>query len=509
MPLVDWLITFALLAGLTTVARCRRRLRALDRGAYRHFSAGLVLMTIATLLRIYSSAGLLDLIPFLAEPLFNQLLTWVFVITGMTLIISGLAGWLPIARRLQVNDQERLARLEIFRHIEQLASIEPRVEPFMQAVLRHLVRDLGFSGGLVFTCTASGDRVRILDQQGLPHSVDTLTLRRGGSSGVRIVDSLSMCNLPDAVGAPSFVLPVSVAGAVRAAFVLYSDDDRAISHEAALDLRLAADIISRRIADSTRVLQLEHHEHRNRIYRHMVSRFANSTDLGALLTTLVRDIRPLVPIDLASLHLLADDRATMDRVTIGRHDKQLVERSVNRPEYLSRVRALCSPDRPEIFSLAGNLAELTLHDLPGDSRSVAVMAFPESGVVRTLVLLSGPRPGAFSVTDLQTIEYFLPILAARSALDTARRVESDAPSDFLRRRQMVRFHQSRPGIRSSLSGILGSVELLRTGAPRSTEATDRYLEIIDRSARKISDIISGDTVALTPGPAERDTHATR
>lgn len=516
LPLVDWLITFVLLATLTVVARWRKALRALDRRAYRHFSAGLVTVTAAMLLRLYAGAGLLDPIPFLAEPLFSQLLIWVVVITGMTLITSGLAGWLPIARRRHVAGRERMHRLEIFHHLEQLASIEPRVEPFMKAVLRHLVRGGEFSGGVVFSCSADRNRVKVLDQVSLPDTITSLRLHTEMTDGaVRLDRCLTMVDLPPALREPAFVLPITVADHTRAAFLLYREDNRPVTGEAALDLRLTADIIARRIADSTRQMKLEHYEHRNRIFRHLSRQMSRSRDVAEMVQTFVREISPLVRIDLVRLMMLDRATGTIDRITIGQHDTQLVERSISTPEELGAVLAMCNREQAEVFVLDGATALRVRAAMPGTSDSVAVMAFPQQGEIRSLIYLGGPRPQTFAATELQALEYFLPLIAAALAADRASRPDGVEAVDFLQRRAAIRYKNARPGIKSSLSGILGSVELLRTTRSRSVETTNRYLDIIDRSARKISDMITGDAV-ISGGPTsrrphhtERETHETR
>jgi hypothetical protein len=42
-------------------------------------------------------------------------------------------------------------------------------------------------------------------------------------------------------------------------------------------------------------------------------------------------------------------------------------------------------------------------------------------------------------------------------------------------------------IRSSLSSILGSVEMIKSHNPNTDASLDRYLSIIDRSAQRIND----------------------
>jgi len=45
-------------------------------------------------------------------------------------------------------------------------------------------------------------------------------------------------------------------------------------------------------------------------------------------------------------------------------------------------------------------------------------------------------------------------------------------------------------IRSSLSSILGSVEMIKSHSPNTDASLDRYLTIIDRSAQRINDFFA-------------------
>ena len=52
--------------------------------------------------------------------------------------------------------------------------------------------------------------------------------------------------------------------------------------------------------------------------------------------------------------------------------------------------------------------------------------------------------------------------------------------------------RARSRIKSSLSGILGSLELLKTSDKPTEENLDRCLSIIDKSARRISEYVSAE-----------------
>jgi len=497
LPRIDWLIMFGLLAALTIVNRWRRSLRALDAAAYRTFSSGLVLVALASLLRLFSEQELLRDMHFIGEPLFGQLLMWVIVITGVTLMMAGLAGWIPLARRIHRADQGRLARLNTFRHVEQLASIEPRVEPFIKAVLVQIIQDTEFSRGLVLTCSARGRQLKVIDQYEMAADLSALAVLQctsrdqTDSAGLRLSHDLQLVGLPSTLPSPAVTLPVIVRDQVRAAFILYRDDPEPIDQETLQDLKLTAEIIARRIADSTRQLKLEFYEHRDRLLHLLKQSIAGSKTVAEALTTMVRELQPMVRVEVASLLYRSDSSGGWDRVTAGRNDTQLVERGIAAPASIEPLNAMCSGRVAEVFSLSGQTADTVRAELPGDIRAVAVLSLPTENGSFSLVILGSRFEGTFDSRAHQVLDHVVPIVApylrAREVATTESLLE---PTGRVSIPEARPFDASRPSIRSSLSGILGSIELLRSERPRDAATTERYIDIIDRSARKISALVT-------------------
>ena len=99
--------------------------------------------------------------------------------------------------------------------------------------------------------------------------------------------------------------------------------------------------------------------------------------------------------------------------------------------------------------------------------------------------------GSFAGTSLdQTGQTFVMAVADQLAVAMDRSGQQMVPSDIGVPDTFERRTKSR--VRSSLTGIMGSVELLRShSALADDKGFDRYLSIIDRSARQIDDAVKG------------------
>ena len=106
----DLWVTVMGLAALVLVARFRKLLRAEHRQSYDYIGAGLVILTLISLARMYYNLGVFGSLSFVSDPLFFRLITWIGIITGMTLTVSGVADWLPLSREYRRCGEGRIKR---------------------------------------------------------------------------------------------------------------------------------------------------------------------------------------------------------------------------------------------------------------------------------------------------------------------------------------------------------------------------------------------------------------
>lgn len=119
------------------------------------------------------------------------------------------------------------------------------------------------------------------------------------------------------------------------------------------------------------------------------------------------------------------------------------------------------------------------------------------GVCGTISIASGDssRRSGFNRSERRLIHLVAQVIGMMLAYDS--RVQSTAAWSITRNSD----RQLRSRMKSSLSGILGSLELIRMGE-HNGQPIDHYLRIIDSSARRINDYLT--TGATTPAMQERE-----
>ena len=135
----DWPMSVFLLIALVLVRGFQKQIKTVSTRSYDNIAGGLVVLVIAAVARIYHATGLLESVPFLSETVFFDLAYWIGVITGATLVISGVADWLPLARDYRRYHRSRIEHLDLLRKVEQLVGVENRVETVLSTTLQYMV----------------------------------------------------------------------------------------------------------------------------------------------------------------------------------------------------------------------------------------------------------------------------------------------------------------------------------------------------------------------------------
>ena len=96
-------LTVFLALALLLVHRLRREIADENRESYLNILRGLITVVAAAAITVVRDFGYLQSVPFLGQALFFDLSYWILTIVGSVQVISGVATWLPIARRSASN----------------------------------------------------------------------------------------------------------------------------------------------------------------------------------------------------------------------------------------------------------------------------------------------------------------------------------------------------------------------------------------------------------------------
>ncbi len=431
MPVHDYVITFALFISLAAVAARRKQLIGIHGEGYRNIAAGLVILNFASLLRIYYEQAMLVSIPFLAEPLFFRLTYWTFVLTGATLLVSGMSSWLPIARKSRQFNFERVQRLELLKQLRQLVRVESRIPVVLEKSLAHMISDYQLQCGQVYAISQTTGAVRLIASERpidaedcrMPVLDDAIqsTLANGDLKHVAPGSLTDGDSTP-----PSELIPVSVGTKPSALFVLWTKADEQLQDEDRTILKLAADIIADQIAlersEARRAFDAELLRERESLGKAV----AGDSDIKSAMTTFAENLRRIVDFGIMQLVVEFADGGT-ERHTLGDNLALLSEKNVSLNDVASVTN--CLPKGVNVSAIdVTSRKELTGCQIlrAGDIRTLVVISTEESaGSSRGTILLGRDDLLRLSPKQSAYLGMFSEVLTDRlSREDLSRQIEA-------------------------------------------------------------------------------------
>ncbi|MCB2201436.1 hypothetical protein KQH51_01745 [bacterium] len=417
---IDWLVVLFFLTALFLVSRFRRSMSAVDAQSYQHIGIGLAVLSVIALARLYSGLGAFDSIPFLAEPLFFKLVSWIGIITGIMFLINGISSWLPLAKKLEANDIASRTSGSLIREIEQLIAVEHRMDHLLTNVLTHIVKAERLRVGAVYTIASTTGETRMVAGDGDPEQLERLRSARYDDTGwLRYLEeghsaetSGLITDLPIVLGMPSTVLPVAVNNRLRAVFVGWNSEHTELSGDERLQLKLIADILSRRMGDE--LTQLKNRfltqcaDLRDNVRRAMDTSGARPESLPVI----VRELATVLPIDYFSLVLLHPTRPICDRYSVGPDNQLLAFRSMPWPgtnDMLAQI--LISDEAVSVRAGDPALDELPAGFLPDILNTITLMPIRIEGQPGGLLIVGSESMMAVGRRTSALLDAVVPTLA--------------------------------------------------------------------------------------------------
>ncbi|MBU0984472.1 MAG: hypothetical protein KKA42_11415, partial [candidate division Zixibacteria bacterium] len=145
METVNWAASLFFLLALVMVFRFRKQISAESVATYNEIGGGLVILALVMLGRVYGDLGVFSSVPFLSDPVFYDLISWIGIITGSLLVVTGVSNWLPLARHHRKFNEARIRRLELLRRVEQLVRVETRLDQILTTTADYLVTYFDFA----------------------------------------------------------------------------------------------------------------------------------------------------------------------------------------------------------------------------------------------------------------------------------------------------------------------------------------------------------------------------
>ena len=427
-PAVDWFVTLFFLFSLIAIVRFRSHMRSVDKESYRYITAGLVVLTFVALARLYNSQGIFLQIPFLAEPLFYRLVSWIGIITGITFIISGMSGWLPLAKRAHLHDADTLSRANLLREIEQLALVEHRIDNLFAGTLEHMVKAYRFSQGAVYKCDSTGRDIRLVSQRHCrtveQNDLMRVTMNIDGwirfTEGVRSESAGLLNALPEKLGTPCMVLPVVVDSKPRGVFVLWNQDDVEFESRELVNLKLAAEILARKLDLSRKTLTAEFLTRCESVRRQAETILSAQGDSIDSLSEIVRTLRTVEVAPYVSLMICRPDGRYYDQHTVGLNG-QLLSLTSQPMAARSAPRAMFDSATDGHMNTLKNETESPLLEiLPGEFQSAAIAVVRDRGNTTGVLVMADYYPNRFGAGTDTLLDIVRPVVTQLVAAERSR-----------------------------------------------------------------------------------------
>jgi hypothetical protein len=417
---VDWLVVLFFLIALAFVSRFRRTMRAVDAASYQHISAGLVILSVIALARLYAELGAFERLPFLSEPLFFKLVSWIGIITGIMFLISGVSSWLPLAKKLEGRDTQERTSAQLIREVEQLLAVEHRMDPLLSNILTHIVDTFQYRAGAVFTVAATSHESRLVSSVGeadevrerLQEAFFDLHGWKRYLEGYAAESSGMFTNLPVTLGTPSLLVPIVVSERPRAVFAAWSGDRTHVTYDDRLQLKLVSDILARRMREE--VTQVKNRflmrcaSLRDEVRRAMDTSGARPESLPIIM----RHLSEVLPIDYLSLVLLHPTRPVCDRYSVGADNRLLTFKGMPWPGRNETLARIMASDEPSISQRRPNqLDDFPPGFLPPALEEVALAPIRFEGQPGGLLILGAERSRAFGRRTAALLEVVTSTLA--------------------------------------------------------------------------------------------------
>ena len=356
LQLADWIVPLMFLLALVLLLKFRPALILISRESYYCVSGGVATLALVSVARVYYLNGLFAYVPFLSEPLFYRVVSWIGIITGTVLVANGMSTWLPIARLWRLTAKTE-ARYSVFvQKIERLTQVESRADRLISLALTVMFEHFRLSRGVALRYSRRDNKFDfngcIPETFCVPESFAHTTLNyqvwRQSLSGAPATAGRALEGLPDTLQSADLTVPLALGDQPLGCYLLWSDDGQGFGDEDVKHLRLAADIIARKV-DADRLRMRADYYHRLALLNEKIQECVSPDrpllkNLGAVLTA----VNQTLNVDFVSLQVFGTGPRPVTCLSVGANGALLIEKGLAMPPTGSPVLRALTTGQPVI-----------------------------------------------------------------------------------------------------------------------------------------------------------------
>ena len=262
---IEFISSVFFFAGLIVVYNLRDIISNDNKTSFHNITAGLITLSLCSIVSVFEQQQLFTRVPFLNIPIFFQLLYWIGMITGLTMLLNGVSNWLPVYRKHLKYNINELNKSELFKQIEQLIRFENRNHVILLQALEMINKQYNFTESgchlfsqqekkMIFLGAADKENNTEIKSQKI-HFYNSAIVDSIQNNNIKLVYITESFN-----SIPDLLLPMEVNNKLLGAFSFYAE--LPIDEQSVTSLKLIIDILSDKLYRDSKDIQNESNKRR-------------------------------------------------------------------------------------------------------------------------------------------------------------------------------------------------------------------------------------------------------
>ncbi len=255
---VEFGSTFFFLSAMLLVARFKEEICKIDKPSFTNISIGLSIFSAVSLMVMYRQTGMMIALPFLNVPIFFDLVTYIAIISGSVMVVSGVGAWIPLMRELKSINRSNISQLSMIKKISRLSKIEARVEVLVSTFKNYVADEYNFSSAALFLVSPQKERSILHNATGeMFDREDSLKMIEFDFQALSSMENIELSldriskNYPPNMEPPQLILPLFRKNRVVSVLMFWNDKKSETVLCDRSELEIPLEMLSKRISELT------------------------------------------------------------------------------------------------------------------------------------------------------------------------------------------------------------------------------------------------------------------
>ncbi|MCX6830511.1 MAG: GAF domain-containing protein [candidate division Zixibacteria bacterium] len=402
---------------LILMVKMRERAFADNKESYRYAMMGMSVLAIVAFLQLAAHQDLLGTIPFLSEPIYQELAQVIGIVAGVALMIAGISIWLPVRKRKEDETVLIVKRHDAIEKIEQSITDAENSNRLFRVIPPMICRAFGYDAAAVFKLHAKARRFIGTDF----HGIDDDLRRQLQQESFSLGESIKAADELGSKYAFRFCLPLKLKD-LTVALILFRGGQASAAEEGLF--QHIGRIFSNRLEREFQTKKISFHEKSLRFLSEARGIASGRADIKDNLPALYRLFNRACEARFFSLAVTDKNRKNLRRYTCGINGQILLD-GVTSPDlghtYLDRVLEYRQSLLINDVTIDSAISTESLFVSCGQKSlmSVPIVSFGRAVGVLTL---GHPMPGRFGRKELFLLEILSEAISPLIEADLSRGV---------------------------------------------------------------------------------------